>query len=299
MAMLRNTGKCLMVLLLGLCWAMVLSPRAVAGEKPAVKTKVKAQAKDDISLTVHVWKRIRSFQSLERAILAGVKLDAGQRSSVTKAFEGLYRGMRNDPQKASFYPRAYPVYDAEKLKKRKVALKEAKKAGDEKLRKKIKADIDKHTIGSEANLSPIAEDIATDLASVMRGNQIADYKRVVDRWRALKARGPFDGPIRMMIRAVQDPELKMDAEQRLAVEYVLADTQLALRKNRDPENVVKLATSAREKIIKILKSEQRTHLDKTLHMLAGEMKAIRNYANKWFGSRGRATPAHFKQPVPW
>jgi len=301
--MLVTIRKCVAIVLLASFCATGLSSRAVADDAPKTKLKLKSKSKADGSNSsdppLRVWRRTRSMEKLERAILTGVKLDDAQRTTVKKAFTKLYKVMRDNPRRASFYPQAYEAYSGEKLKSRKDDLKRANKAGDRKLAKEIEADIKKHTVGSETNLTPVPEDIIPELAKVMRGDQISAYQKITARWVTLRPRGPMDGPFRMILRAIKDPELKLSAEQNEASYNLLGEIQMQVRKNHDPDNVAKLSVLARDKVMKLLKGDQRSHFNSTLLLLAAERKAIRNYAKKWFGSRGRVMPKHLNQPIPW
>jgi|GEM_PF-4477563 len=295
--MSKSVQKTWVVALLGLSCVVAFSRGTLAGEGAVVKAK--PQPPSELKLPVHIWKRMRTMKRLEKALLTGVKLDAAQRTAVKKVFADLYRRVDETPSLGGFYPRAYPTYDAAKLKKRKDDLKAARKKRDSKLVREIQADIDKHTAGSDANMTPIPEDILPDLAALMKSDQIADYQRIVDHWTALKPRGPFDGAFRMLTRAILDPSLELTPDQLQQTKKIVSDTFQLVRKNRDPENVAKLATLAKKKIMKGFNKQQQAQLNQSLRMFADEMKAVREYANKWYANRGLAVPAHFRQPIPW
>jgi hypothetical protein len=297
--MLMTFRKCMVVALLGFFCVTGFSSGAVADGAPSAKPKSKGDRSDSGDPPLRVYRRLRVFMNLERAILSGVKLDASQRSEVKKRFAALYRQMKDDPRKASFFPEAYSTYSDTELKSRRADLAAARKAKNGKLEREILADIDKHTVGHESNLTPGVAGIIDDLSPLMKGNQLSAYKRIVDRWSKLTPTGPFNGPFRMLFRAIQDPELKLSKEQEKPVYRLLNEANAEVRADRDPASVAKVSASLRAKIMKILKTDQRTHFDRTLRELAQEYKAVKTYAHKWFGSRGIAVPKHYSYPVPW
>lgn len=299
--MFGNARKCLKAALLGSVFAVVFLPAAVAKDEPAAKPKTGAASPEalKVDVSLNVWKRTRSFQRLERAIFDGVKLDESQKSLVKSAFEALYTGMRENPNNARRYPQTYRVLSEDERMSREADLAAAEKAGNEKLVREIKADIAKHTAGTDENFTRIPEDIVGELRPLLKDPQKADYERVAARWTALEVGGPFEGPVRMLIRCVKDPELKLNPTQRLAAETILGETMLAVRKNRDPQNIAELAAKARLKLRDELTNEQRDHMEKTLQMFVDELQLVRVYAEKWFASRGRAVPSEHYQPIPW
>ncbi len=301
--MLMNIRKSMVVALLLLGIATVFSSRLLADDVPQLKGEknamMQATGADSADPPLRVWRRTRSFMQLERGILEGVKLDDAQRETVKKAFADLYGRMKSNPSNAGFTTGVYSAYTPAELKVQRARVKAAESAGKKDLVKVLEAEIEKHTVGTAANFRPVPEDILPELAAQMRGEQIVAFQKVSARWTALKPRGPIDGPIRMLIRGIKDPELGLSAEDQAAAYAILGEAQTESRKVHNQANIAKYSAQAREKILKLLKGEQRAHYDKTINALAADRKAVREYAAKWFGSRGRVMPSHLSQPVPW
>jgi len=240
----------------------------------------------DSDLGAHPWQRARQFHRLQQEIEKRVKLTPAQKGLVNDRFEQIYAQMLKYPIRSAWGGYRYRKLSDEERHNFENELKVAEAAGDTARAEKIRARIAMGTFGSDPNIAPPLDYAVLSLKSSLDPDQQETFQYVYDRWFGLEARAPFDITLRMLNRAIKDPDLKLDPEIQKKAQLVIEETYAALPPASERRKVVgKAGEEAKEKILALLPAEQRVAVEKSVAEAEAERDAVDRYSKELFQRR--------------
>ncbi len=103
------------------------------------------------------------------------------------------------------------------------------------------------------------------IAAELSGEQLEPYGKLSERWRILRPRGVSDGPLRQLMRATLDPDLKLDDKPMAECRTILMKSMRSLgRDRRFVEKKLRAAADTKAKLFEQFSPSQREHFNKTL-----------------------------------
>jgi len=109
------------------------------------------------------------------------------------------------------------------------------------------------------------------LMAELSGDQIEQFKRLAYRWETLRPFGAADGLLRQLVRAVRDPGLKIEKEQRESADKRVQQAMMNLGRDRQyADKRLEAYEKAKADIAANLTPDQREHFENTLKQLQTE-----------------------------
>lgn len=108
------------------------------------------------------------------------------------------------------------------------------------------------------------------IGAELSGDQLEPYGELSERWRVLRPRGVGDGPLRQLMRAATDPELKLDDKVQAECRGILMKSMMSLGRNRKyVDKRLKATSDTQAKLFEKFSPSQRDHFNKTLAEIKG------------------------------
>ncbi len=283
---LRWTG-CTVFAMLLVCGP---TPRPVAAlheaGKPDQANTAAEPAPEELALGPRKWRGLRKVERLRDAIFERINLTPRQKADLAVVFARAFQEAHENPRWWAPSPRPYPTLGNKERAELERQLATAEKAGDHKAAEKIRFNIAKGTVGATASLPPSTQDVLiADLTKCLNPDQVDAFNATVERWRVLESRLPRDGPLRMLRRALADPDLGLSAEVHQKVDGIMERAYQALPSSgkRTPESKSAAAKGARAEILAIVDSKQKAIVEAHLAQFArqqAERERFRALSNK-------------------
>lgn len=271
---------------------------AQSSEKPAEPAKsagIGTREPEPWELVVgeRVWVRVKAFERLHKMILDRVPLTDEEKKEFADKFADIKKRMIENPRWASRgTPR--PLWSKEERAALETKLAEAQAKGDSAAAAELQTEIAKGTSGTEENSHWDWKELAAEVQDTARPEKRDAVVAVVDRWGPLERTMPFDGPIRMLNRALRDPDLKLSEEQRNGVQKALAEAMKELPTDKRSDTKKQEAgAQAKARVMSILNDEQKKILE------ANVAESERQYAEfldfkRRFHRQGMTQPTRIK-----
>jgi hypothetical protein len=235
------------------------------------------------------WQRIRQLHRLHQEWEKRVKLSPEQRELLRTRFHQIYATMVHHPDRTGWAGFRYPPLKPEQRSQLEGELSQAEVNGDAKRAEAIRTRIAQGTFGAEKNLASPIEYTALALKSKLDADQQEVFQQVFDRWEGLEARGPIDPPTRIFLRAMKDPDLKLEPALLEKVESrVLEVTKKLPRSPERRKELTKAAEELKAEFLPELPPEKRAVVESTFAFLVSEREAVDQYTKESFQTRDRS-----------
>jgi len=165
-------------------------------------------------LGAHPWQRVRQFDRLHKEIEKRVKLSPEQKDLVRSKFEQIYAQMLKYPMRSAWGSFRYRKLSDEERHNLENELTTAEAAGDKARSEEIRTRMLKGTYGTEQNMAPPIDLTLLDIKDSLDPDQRETFQYLFDRWFVVEPRDPFDVSLRMLGRAIKDPDLKLDPKSK-------------------------------------------------------------------------------------
>ncbi len=204
-----------------------------------------------------VRRRMEQLNELHESIKKSLNLNDKQKNAIDKIFEEYLKTIaRIDPRlPIKFPPGEEPPPEVRQVQK------------------------------NVAKLTDQPVDLLERLEAELNDDQRKKLARLVGRWETIFVRSVGEGPLRLVGRAVKDPNLDVSDQKREALREIVKQAIESVGFGRPDEATLSRAVGdARAKIIKQLTPEQKAHFIETLNILQ-KQRALELKRYKWLRDR--------------
>jgi hypothetical protein len=211
--------------------------------------------------------RIAELFRLHDLLRGRLEPSVEQRNAIERLFDGYIRDIREgrvNPARSratfadeSKMPRLYQLQDQ---------LTAATNAGDKATVQQVVESIRILKVDPAPIRPPRHFDFVDTVAAEMKPEQRERFYDTIRRWRTLEpGRTSRDAPIRVLRRALRDPELGLPPERRDTVDKIVVAAMKSVPiRERDPAALAEAEAKARAEVLERLTDEERTKLQSTL-----------------------------------
>jgi hypothetical protein len=218
--------------------------------------------------------RIDKITKLQTMTEERVEMSSSQKTAVRRLFSDYL-----DDVRASFTHRGRPTARENKVMPPSMAqlqsqLDAAKNAADKDKVAEIEQQMSNLRREPTSNADDFSDVLIEKVKKELKPSQVAEFDKVVERWKAISPRGPRSGPFQQLRRALSDPDVGLTEAQKATTDKILEET---LRENRsggtrDPQKMAAAVEKAKGQIFQELTAEQRAKVEADLKMFRAEDK---------------------------
>jgi hypothetical protein len=232
---------------------------------------------------VRMQARIAQINKLREMMDEKVELTSAQKTKVDGLFSDFIEDAKNTvPLRRKDSTKSDNKTSPPQIPQLQRQLEKAQEAGDTAAVERIRGEIALLKKEPPTPTDDHSDVLIEKVKAQLNPDQVPDFEKVVERWKAIAPRGPRSGPFQQLRRALHDPEVGLSESEKADADKVLQDTLKSFQSDPDrgPEKMEKAVDKARSTISEKLTPLQRSKIEADLQMFKAEQKELNDSTNR-------------------
>lgn len=251
-------------------FAALGTARSQAEDKPTVKSKASEVKAENPHDGPRVALRIDNAQRLRQMMEEKLKLSPQQSSAINRVFDDYIGDLRNNYNKKRDDRTERPDNKVlpPTIKQMERERASAESIGDKNRAEELNREISNRRREPVLQGDSHIDSLRAKIVEHLKDSQVAEFDKLLDRWKAIVPRGPRTGPFQRLRRALKDPEVGISAEKDKEFDEILTESLKSGRTGKEGsrEQIGQEVEKAKTKIFAQLTPDQRKKVDANLRM---------------------------------